>query len=541
MEPDGIDPDAALSQAKISLAAARLTEAQALAEPLFRHYRDAGQWHGAAQAALIVSRASGTLRQVEASLRWGMEAVQAAQQSGSLEVECAAWVTLACEQARQEHAGQAQQAVDEVLRLVPALQAPAALEAAFTGLTTAYSEMGLTLQAVQFARQAVAAACTLDSVAQRASARANLLVIGAVACELLKDNDPPAAATLLGELQPHLAPLAAETAEVASPLAQARYHRVAAGLHNCAGEWQQALHELQALLDLPLSLPPHLASSAWIELGLVHRRLGHAAQALAAGERAAAFNPVPSNPQRAVDLRRLAMIEDLCGHSDRALALYKRYQDRRHYIVINALDSRAAILSAKLEEQALRLENSALRQQNAGLSAGLRRMGRLAATDPLTGLLNRRELELQFATLAASGRAVVLVMLDVDHFKRVNDEHSHTVGDAVLRELAQLMQAALRGHDVLARYGGEEFTALMVDCQPGQAASGLERLRQKVLAHHWVRLAPGLAVTFSAGFSPVNAGDDFEAVVSRADALLYAAKKSGRNRIVGAATGFGAP
>jgi two-component system, cell cycle response regulator len=160
----------------------------------------------------------------------------------------------------------------------------------------------------------------------------------------------------------------------------------------------------------------------------------------------------------------------------------------------------------------------------------------LARVDPLTGLANRRAFDEALAAAVARARRAAaplsVVALDVDHFKRVNDQHGHAAGDAVLRELAARARAALREGDLLARVGGEELLALL----PGEplegAAEAAERLRAAVAAAPFAAGPVALPVTVSAGCAALEAGDpDGGALLARADARLYEAKISGRNRV----------
>jgi diguanylate cyclase (GGDEF)-like protein len=120
-----------------------------------------------------------------------------------------------------------------------------------------------------------------------------------------------------------------------------------------------------------------------------------------------------------------------------------------------------------------------------------------------------------------------IALIDVDHFKRVNDQHSHQVGDQVLRELAALLRAACRAGDIAARYGGEEFAVLFTDVAEAEALEAAERIRRLVEDFAWATVAAGLNVTVSIG---VASGPDLLAL---ADRRLYQAKDAGRNRVVG--------
>ncbi len=160
----------------------------------------------------------------------------------------------------------------------------------------------------------------------------------------------------------------------------------------------------------------------------------------------------------------------------------------------------------------------------------------LSHRDHLTGLMNRRAFdELAPAQLAQAARQawpLALLIFDLDHFKRINDEHGHGTGDAVLRHVAAIAQTQLRSADLLARYGGEEFIALLPDCDAAQGLALAERLRQ-ALRQQPLQLPDGRALALSASFGLAAAqgetslGDLF----ARADAALYTAKAEGRNRV----------
>ncbi|MDP9398445.1 MAG: GGDEF domain-containing protein [Actinomycetota bacterium] len=147
----------------------------------------------------------------------------------------------------------------------------------------------------------------------------------------------------------------------------------------------------------------------------------------------------------------------------------------------------------------------------------------LAANGALTGLANRRtwDAALPRAVAAAdrSGASLCVVLLDLDHFKRFNDEHGHQVGDRLLTEAATAWQGRLRAGDVMARYGGEEFGLLLPGSTPAEALELLARLR---------RGTPG-GQTFSAGVARHQPGEDWQVLLARADAALYEAKARGRN------------
>ncbi|WP_409475632.1 diguanylate cyclase [Stenotrophomonas sp. Y-13] len=172
---------------------------------------------------------------------------------------------------------------------------------------------------------------------------------------------------------------------------------------------------------------------------------------------------------------------------------------------------------ARLAEYYVQLE-----QQNLELSEQTR-------TDPLTALPNRRALSAALAEAIARDAGVppAVAIVDIDHFKQINDIHGHTEGDRVLVELAAVLRAQFAGRGMAARYGGEEFVILMPDTPLAQAELQCQYLRQAV-AH----LPLGLPVTISIGLATQRAGESAQETLRRADAALYQAKAQGRDRVV---------
>ncbi|MGZ8201649.1 MAG: diguanylate cyclase [Burkholderiales bacterium] len=163
---------------------------------------------------------------------------------------------------------------------------------------------------------------------------------------------------------------------------------------------------------------------------------------------------------------------------------------------------------------------------------------KLATTDPLTGVYNRRTFqELAEPQLSRCRRArapVALLILDLDHFKRVNDTHGHLVGDEVLKAFASVVRDCLRKEDLLARYGGEEFVVLLPGSSPRAAMALGERIRELVATTPLDAIGEALNITVSVGVTS-EAGEDaasLETMLGRADEALYAAKAQGRNRVV---------
>lgn len=157
-----------------------------------------------------------------------------------------------------------------------------------------------------------------------------------------------------------------------------------------------------------------------------------------------------------------------------------------------------------------------------------RQVRELSLRDPLTGVANRRawteRLNAALESARRTGKQLTVGILDLDHFKLYNDRHGHPAGDLLLKEASAAWSEQLRETDTLARYGGEEFTVLLPGVSPGEAAQILDRLRQ---------VTPDRA-TFSAGLAAWTGSETADELVGRADAALYQAKQSGRDRVCGA-------
>lgn len=163
-----------------------------------------------------------------------------------------------------------------------------------------------------------------------------------------------------------------------------------------------------------------------------------------------------------------------------------------------------------------------------------------AMTDELTGLANRREfmasLERAISASRRSRRPLALAILDIDHFKRVNDTYGHPAGDAVIRKIATEAVDIMRGQDTVGRLGGEEFAIILPDCSAEDAIAACERLRLEVRQSDLqIETGEQIFVTLSTGISVFQSGDTPEAMIARADKALYAAKNDGRDRVLLAA------
>lgn len=251
------------------------------------------------------------------------------------------------------------------------------------------------------------------------------------------------------------------------------------------------------------------------------------------------------------DLRRLVKVRealDRKAHSDNATLMNYQFQTAQR----DQENRRLAADRALKEQQLESLERVRHWQRLALVLGGVlilllvwlalrqfrrsRKLHRMAMTDPLTGIANRRHIE-QLARRAldhagATGEPLCVLVLDVDHFKTVNDAFGHAVGDQVLMRVAQACKQALRRFDMMGRLGGEEFLVVLPDTSMDVAMQIAERLRGKVESLPLGNLAPGLEITASVGAAEAeHEVDDLPELVRRADTAMYRAKDAGRNRV----------
>ncbi|MBL0728237.1 GGDEF domain-containing protein [Piscinibacter sp. HJYY11] len=172
-------------------------------------------------------------------------------------------------------------------------------------------------------------------------------------------------------------------------------------------------------------------------------------------------------------------------------------------------------------------------QSHRELDTALARLSEASLRDTLTGAYNRRHglacLELELKRQGRREAPCAAALIDLDHFKQVNDLAGHEAGDVVLKTFARLAHEACTSDDVFIRWGGEEF--LMLLGRGTDAIERLEALRVRVATHDWSRVVQGRTITFSAGVAFTRPGDDAAAVLARADQALYDAKHGGRNRV----------
>jgi diguanylate cyclase (GGDEF)-like protein len=192
---------------------------------------------------------------------------------------------------------------------------------------------------------------------------------------------------------------------------------------------------------------------------------------------------------------------------------------------------RDAFTDAELEIVGALTGQGAAAHDNAVLFSDVQR---LATTDGLTGIANRRQFtelaQRQLSTAQRNHRPLSALMLDIDHFKQVNDTHGHAVGDEVIKSVAGILAAHLRSHDIVGRLGGEEFAAVMLEMH-GDPAEAAERIRAAVETATSPGIHGPVSVTVSVGLAELKPDDTRDTLLNRADEALYRAKRQGRNKV----------
>ncbi|MGZ0704239.1 diguanylate cyclase [Pseudomonas piscis] len=230
-----------------------------------------------------------------------------------------------------------------------------------------------------------------------------------------------------------------------------------------------------------------------------------------------------SSVQEAADLDDLKQV--LESHLEGLLGTMDQHQKQR--------DEREKDMAVRLQSLATRV--SSMEQEAQGYREHLEEQRQKALVDPLTGLPNRaawsERLEHEVGQWQRHGNSLLLAMLDLDHFKRINDNYGHLAGDKVLKIIANVLRKRLRGTDFIARFGGEEFVLLMPDTPWPVGARLVEALRAAIEACPFHFKGEPVTVTVSIGLSAFKAGDRSDLVIKRADQALYRAKDAGRNRV----------
>jgi diguanylate cyclase (GGDEF)-like protein len=251
-----------------------------------------------------------------------------------------------------------------------------------------------------------------------------------------------------------------------------------------------------------------------------------------------AYPPVdpPVGPQEIITAAVILIVINL---ATALLGLWGQRQETRR---ADAAAQRSQELAERLQRSNAELEarvaarTEELQRALSSQETLVAELAELSVRDPLTGLHNRRHADDEIPRLVASadrhGQPLALAMADLDHFKVVNDAHSYSVGDEVLRAFARILSQNARATDLVVRYGGEEFLLVMPQTTLEHAVAVCERLRRAVSEHDWGTVVPGLRITVSVGVASTVQSAGLVTLVSAADAALHQAKRGGRDRVI---------
>lgn len=268
--------------------------------------------------------------------------------------------------------------------------------------------------------------------------------------------------------------------------------------------------------------------------------------AIVRGRDALAASETLNQPHLCMDCcSALATACEKAGDLASALAYHRRFHELYVQVASESSQAKARAMAVKYDTDkanavaaAQRVRADRLESRQSSLAIEAEKLARLSLEDALTGIGNRRRFDqaLQAESECADpARRCSLALLDIDHFKRVNDECSHQVGDEVLRRIGAILAANSRRDDIPARYGGEEFALILAGLDRAAARQVCERVRLAVETEDWRSLHPLLRVTISIGLAHqpvVSAVSDLQVLLALADRRLYAAKEGGRNRVV---------
>jgi len=318
-------------------------------------------------------------------------------------------------------------------------------------------------------------------------------------------------------------------------------------VYRAQGSYARALAHFRKSLHIAEKIGLRYETVAALQrIGGVHRLEGRTQVALSYLNQALAIAQEIHAKQKLYECHQaLAEVYKQTGDFETALSHYESFHQIREEVFNEEADRRLKNLevlhqveTAKREAEIYQLKNVALQQEieeRKKVQASLRQ---LAITDPLTGLYNRHHFfamaEYEFKEAARHHRPISAIMLDIDHFKQVNDIYGHIVGDQVLIALGQHIRDSLSEVGIVGRFGGEEFVVLLPNIELDQAQQAAERLRQTIATHPYDTNKGPISITISLGVADVCLANriSVETLLEQADQALYSAKQAGRNRTV---------
>ncbi len=330
--------------------------------------------------------------------------------------------------------------------------------------------------------------------------------------------------------------------------------------HRQRGDLAASTEALTLTLTSARSLT-HRIMEGWAlyELGLTHLQAERYSDAQASLRDALEISHAVTQPKLTLDVyQACAQVAEASGEPYEALAYYRLHRAAEQEMLAHDAALKARALTIELEVERAKADTEIFKVRSIELTAANEALERLNAEkthllsiletqskllerqvseDDLTGLYNRRHVEQvlarEFRQHKENGMPLTVAMVDLDHFKQVNDRFSHMVGDQVLRQMGILFREVVRPSDIVARFGGEEFLIVLPGTDLQQGIRICERLSRHVTAFAWDELQTNLEVTLSVGVAADLSVLNHEKLVALADSRLYQAKAEGRNRVCG--------
>lgn len=469
------------------------------------------------QLLLFIARCQGVVGAPVEALRASLQARALAVELGDVKGECEALLNAGASHQRVDEHGPAITYFEQAEHLLRHLDDAHLHHGLLRRMGVSCSILGRHDQALAYIQRSIDVLPPSASAQDRMSSRNSLINAKSRRIDAaLKDvGREEAYRAIIPELEALIRDSEAEGCHRIALLARANYGTVLVR----SAHYAEGIEYLSTLMpDLEAAGMKGDMGAAYGSIGMAHLRLDRYREAIAAFREGLAYLGLGSVAFQRDIWDGLAQAHEALDEPREALAAVKQAR---------ALEQKLADASAVAS-----LEKLELRGNMARVTAEL---AKLADEDALTGLPNRRAAEraLRAALGSPDPQPVSLLFLDLDHFKRVNDEFGHATGDRVLQECAQIMRQGSRSGDLAARWGGEEFLVILQGADAARAHEIAERLRHAIQHFEWKAIAPALRVTVSIGLSssPEVDGGDLQALVARADERLYAAKARGRNRV----------
>lgn len=553
--PDSIDPTRACALADVR----RLFFSGELAEALRRGRRLLGQAFGmaadgraqdprmVADVATLLARIARRQEQCDEALRWVDIALASVQADADPGREC---------RARVQHArilsmlGRTEQALEEsynALRAAALAADPQSEAAALEALADVQWSMAQWDDAVASYGRMLELANACGDVELQMVAHGGLGGVNHHLAESAESAAQPDAAKrhyrIAGAEALAFMRCAGELGDLYSVRTAAQNHAI---VLLAQGDTAGARASLENLLLQTGDREPSIKALTLKNLADVDFQEGCFGAAIARGREALAASEPLQQPHICMECcSALAAACEKVGDLASALAYHRRFHELYVHVASESSQARARAMAVMYDTDrahavaaAQRVRADRLESRHSSLAIEAGNLARLSLEDPLTGIGNRRRFDQALQAESDSidpTRRCSLALIDIDHFKRVNDECSHLVGDAVLRRIGAILIANSRRDDVPARYGGEEFALILAGLDRGAALQVCERVRLAVQTEDWRALHPLLWVTVSVGLAHQPAASevsDLQALLALADRRLYAAKEGGRNRVV---------